>query len=66
MLLDFPVLSLIVFLPIVGAVVTYVGGMSARAARGIALTFSLVVLGLSTAVLATFFLPEVVSLPPPR
>lgn len=66
MLLDFPVLSLIVFLPVVGAVVAYLGGVSRRAARGIALAFSLVVLGLSSVVLLTFFLPDVVALPPPQ
>jgi len=65
-LLDFPILSLIVFLPVVGAVVTYLGGVSPRVARGIALAFSLVVLALSSVVLLTFFLPDVVALPPPQ
>ena len=63
--IDFPILSLIVFLPIVGAIATYVGGVSPRAARAIALAFSLVVLGLSTIVLLTFLLPQVFSFPPP-
>jgi NADH-quinone oxidoreductase subunit M len=62
MLIDFPILSLIVFLPLLGAVVTVLVGVSPRAARGIALVFSLIVLALSTVTLFGFLLPQSVAL----
>src|SRR5213080_5034463 len=51
MLIDFPILTYIVLLPAVGAVFTYISG-SDRAARAVALAFSLIVLGLSTNVIS--------------
>jgi len=53
-LFGLPILTLLVFLPAVGAVATYVGGASDRAAHGIALAFSLVTLGLATLLLLGF------------
>lgn len=61
MLINFPILTLIVFLPTVGAIVTVLVG-SDRAARGVALAFSLVVLGLSTVLLIGFLRPSLFSL----
>ncbi len=57
-----PLLSLIVFLPTLGALVTYLSG-SDRAARAVALAFSLVVLGLATALLLGFLSPSDFALP---
>src|SRR5437879_13874391 len=62
MLIEFPILTYIVLLPAVGAVFTYLTG-SDRAARAVALAFSLVVLGLSTVLLMGFLWPNVISLP---
>src|SRR5881409_736361 len=62
MLIDFPILTYIVLLPAVGAVFTYLTG-SDRAARAVALAFSLVVLGLSTVLLMGFLWTNVISLP---
>src|SRR6059058_3758998 len=62
MLIDFPVLTYIVLLPAVGAVFTYISG-SDRAARAVALAFSLIVLGLSTILLTGFLWTNVISLP---
>ncbi|MCI4371916.1 MAG: NADH-quinone oxidoreductase subunit M, partial [Thermoplasmata archaeon] len=61
MLIEFPILTLLVFLPVLGAVVMYIAG-SDRAARWIAMAFSLVVLGLASLLLLGFLLPDVVSL----
>jgi NADH-quinone oxidoreductase subunit M len=62
MLIDFSILSLIVFLPAVGALISYIAG-SARAARWIALGVSLIVLGLASLLLAGFLWPDAVVLP---
>jgi len=62
MLLDFPILTLVVLLPGIGAVFTYLTS-SDKAARAVALGFSLVVLGLATALLLAFVWPDFVSLP---
>src|SRR3989449_572399 len=62
MLVDFPILTLIVFLPALGALLSYVAG-SARAARWIALGFSLVVLGLASLLLVGFLWTDAVTLP---
>src|SRR5437870_3611976 len=62
MLIEFPILTYIVLLPAVGAVFTYLTG-SDRAARAVALAFSLVVLGLSTVLLMGFLWTNVISLP---
>src|SRR5881296_3331553 len=62
MLLDFPILTLVVLLPGVGAVFTYLTS-SDKAARAVALGFSLVVLGLATVLLLGFVWPDLVSLP---
>src|SRR2546426_10460045 len=62
MLIDFPILTYIVLLPAVGAVFTYISG-SDRAARAVALAFSLIVLGLSTILLTGFLWTNVISLP---
>src|SRR2546427_13021511 len=62
MLIEFPILTYIVLLPAVGAVFTFITG-SDRAARAVALTFSLVVLGLSTVLLMGFLWTNVISLP---
>ena len=61
MRIDFPILTMIVFLPTFGAIVTYVV-KSDRVARGIALAFSLIVLGLSTILLVGFLRPDWFSL----
>ncbi|HEX9566803.1 MAG TPA: proton-conducting transporter membrane subunit, partial [Thermoplasmata archaeon] len=62
MLIEFPILTSIVLLPAVGAVFTYLTG-SDRAARAVALAFSLIVLGLSTVLLMGFLWTNVISLP---
>src|SRR5438093_2537142 len=62
MLIDFPILTYIVLVPAVGAVFTYLTG-SDRAARAVALAFSLIVLGLSTVLLMGFLWTNVISLP---
>ncbi|TLZ68407.1 MAG: NADH-quinone oxidoreductase subunit M [Methanobacteriota archaeon] len=62
MLVDFPILTLIVFLPALGALLSYVAA-SARAARWIALGFSLVVLGLASLLLVGFLWTDAVTLP---
>ena len=62
MLLDFPILTLVVLLPGIGAVFTYLTS-SDKAARAVALGFSLVVLGLATVLLLGFVWPDLVSLP---
>src|SRR3989442_11621245 len=62
MLIEFPILTYIVLIPAVGAVFTYLTG-SDRAARAVALAFSLVVLGLSTVLLMGLLWPNVISLP---
>src|SRR5947199_8272263 len=62
MLIDFPILTYIVLLPAVGAVFTYLAG-SDRAARAVALGFSVIVLGLSTVLLTGFLWPSGISLP---
>jgi NADH-quinone oxidoreductase subunit M len=61
-LVNFPILTLIVFLPAIGALLAYLSG-SDRAARAVALLFSVVVLGLATVLLAGFLWPSTVSLP---
>ncbi|HEX9341502.1 MAG TPA: hypothetical protein VF992_10120, partial [Thermoplasmata archaeon] len=61
MLVDFPILTLIVFLPSLGAVVTFVT-RSDRAARGIALAFSLLTLALATVLLLGFLRTDLFSL----
>src|SRR5439155_1577729 len=55
------VLTLIVFPPGLGAMLCYVTG-SPRAARGVALAISLVVLGLATLLLAGFLWPDAIVL----
>src|SRR5213592_643182 len=62
MLIDFPILTYIVLPPAVGAVFTYISG-SDRAARAVALAFSLIVLGLSTILLTGFLWTNMISLP---
>src|SRR5437762_7216301 len=62
MLVDYPILTLIVFLPALGALLSYVAG-SARAARWIALGFSLLVLALASVLLAGFLWPDAITLP---
>ncbi len=61
MQIDFSILTLVVFLPAVGALLTYVAG-SDRAARWVALGVSLLVLALSTLLLIGFLRPDIVSL----
>ncbi len=56
-----PILTLTVFLPTLGALVTVLT-RSDRAARSVALAFSLVVLGLATLLLIGFLWPDLVSL----
>src|SRR5437016_13618930 len=62
MLVDYPILTLIVFLPALGALLSYVAG-SARAARWIALGFSLLVLALASVLLAGFLWTDAITLP---
>src|SRR5205809_2849725 len=61
MLIDFPILTLIVFLPSLGALLAYATG-SDRAARGVSLAISLIVLGLATILLIGFLRPDWFSL----
>src|SRR5204862_134481 len=61
MIIDHPILTLIVFLPALGAMLCYVTG-SPGAARGVALATSLVVLGLATLLLAGFLWPGAIVL----
>src|SRR5213078_4023106 len=61
MIIDYPILTLIVFLPALGAMLCYVTG-SPGAARGVALATSLVVLGLATLLLAGFLWPDAIVL----
>src|SRR5437867_5417726 len=61
MLIDFPILTLIVFLPSLGALLAYATG-SDRAARGVSLAISLIVLGLATILLVGFLRPDWFSL----
>src|SRR5204862_195479 len=61
MIIDHPILTLIVFLPALGAMLCYVTG-SPGAARGVALATSLVVLGLATLLLAGFLWPDAIVL----
>ncbi len=51
MLLDFPILTYLVFLPLVGGILTYALGASDRLAKWTALVSSVVVLGLGTILL---------------
>src|SRR5256886_6141881 len=62
MLVDYPILTLIVFLPVLGALLSYVAG-SARASRWIALGFSLLVLALASVLLAGFLWTDAITLP---
>src|SRR5947199_8476447 len=59
MIIDYPILTLIVFLPALGAMLCYVTG-SPGAARGVAHATSLFVLGLATLLLAGFLWPGAV------
>lgn len=61
MIVDFPILTLIVFLPSLGAVLAYESG-STRAARAVAMGISLIVLGLSTVLLIGFLRTDWISL----
>src|SRR6266581_4309755 len=61
MLIDFPILTLIVFLPSLGALLTFVT-RSDRAARGVALAFSLVTFVLASVLLLGFLRPDLFSL----
>ena len=62
MLIEFPILTLIVFLPAIGALLTYTFGSSDRVARGIALAVSLVVAGLGALLLLGRLWPDMVQL----
>jgi NADH-quinone oxidoreductase subunit M len=66
MILDFPLLTLLVFLPLAGAGATYLAGASPRAARSIALAFSLVTLGLGSLLLLGFLMPQTIVLVRPE
>src|SRR6266581_2921492 len=61
MLIDFPILTLIVFLPSLGALLTFVT-RSDRAARGVALAFSLLTFALAFVLLLGFLRPDLFSL----
>src|SRR6266702_3018880 len=61
MLIDFPILTLIVFLPSIGALLAY-ATRSDRAARGVSMAISLIVLGLATILLIGFLRPDWFSL----
>ena len=61
MLIDFPILTLIVFLPSFGALLAY-ATRSDRAARGVSLAISLIVLSLATILLVGFLRPDWFSL----
>ncbi len=54
---SFPLLTYIIFVPLVGGILTYAFGVSTKAAKGIALATSLVSLGLGSLLLAGFLLP---------
>ena len=61
--LPFPVLSLAIFLPLLGALLTYaLGGLSDRVAKWVALLFSLATLALGSLLLVGILLPTWVSL----
>src|SRR5216117_1758205 len=62
MLVDYPILTLIVFLPALGALLSFVAG-SAPAARWIGLSLSLLVLALASVLLAGFLWPDAIALP---
>ncbi len=54
----FPLLTYLIFLPLIGSVLTYAFGVSVRAAKAIALATSLITLGLGSLLLAGFLLPS--------
>ena len=58
----FPLLTVIVFLPLVGGLLTYAFGAYARAAKWIALLTSLVTLGFGSFLLAGFLIPSEIGL----
>ena len=60
--LDFPILTYLIFVPLLGAVLTYALGASDRAAKGVALFFSLITLGLGSLLLLGFLEPSWVGL----
>ena len=60
--LAFPILTYVIFVPLLGAILTYAFGASERAAKWIALAFSLVTLGLGTALLLGFLEPGMLRL----
>ncbi len=63
--LPFPVLTFVIFLPLIGALLTYaLGGVSDRLAKWIALVFSLATLALGSLLLLGLLLPSLVSLAP--
>jgi NADH-quinone oxidoreductase subunit M len=59
---SFPILTSLVFLPLVGAVVTYALGATTRAAKWAAMAFSLLVLALGTILLLGFLSPGLFTL----
>ena len=61
---NFPLLTYIIFTPLVGAILTYAFGASARTAKAIALLFSLITLGLGSLLLVGFLWPNVIGLFP--
>lgn len=61
---SFPVLTYIIFVPLLGAVLTYAVGGSVRAAKSVALLFSLITLALGSLLLVGFLWPEGVGLLP--
>lgn len=61
MIIDFPILTLIVFLPSVGAILSYVAG-STRVARAVAMGVSLAVLGFATILLVGFLRSDWISI----
>ena len=61
---NFPILTYIIFLPVLGAVLTYAFGSSVRAAKAIALVFSLITLGLGSLLLVGFLWPDLIGLFP--
>ncbi len=61
---SFPILTYVIFLPLLGAVVTYAVGGSVRAAKSIALLFSLATLALGTLLLVGFLWPNWIGLFP--
>ncbi len=58
----FPILTYVIFLPVVGAVLTYALGNTERLAKWVALAFSLVSLGLGSTLLLGFLSPSVFTL----